>query len=358
MAVTVLVADDTLASYLSEVFARHGFDRDDAAFIAKTLVDADMQGISTHGVQRLAMYDHKLRHGMIDPTAKASLVSDIGCCAVMDGHSGMGQLISRDAMHLAVAKAHEHGMGIVAVRNSNHFGAAGFYARMAADQGLLGIAMTNSNPLLVPTHSSRAFLGSNPLAVAIGRDADQLVYDAATSAVSLGRIELLSKTRGTIPGAWAVDANGQREDSPDDVLSGMRNDPRVGGLTPLGGVGETDSGYKGYGMALVVETMTAVLSGGLASADLRGRLICHCFAAVSLEAFGRENAVRGRLATLLDRLRDLPSADGEPVIVPGDKERAHQALVDGTVRIDDATWTQIGTISRRLGIDAPPRIDT
>lgn len=352
----VQIRIETLRTFLSRVFVARGFNAADASFIADTLIDADRRGISSHGVQRLAMYDHKLRHGMIDPHAHATVVSDVKACAVLDGHSGMGQLISRDAMELAISKAQNHGIGIVAVRDSNHFGTAGFYARMAADQGLIGLASTNSNPLTVPTHAGLPALGSNPIAFAVGQGDDQLVYDAATSTVSLGKIEVLVKLGQPIEGDWAVNGQGRINHDSADVMDKIKATPRIGGLTPLGGAGETNAGYKGYGLALMVETFTGILSGGLLSLDMRGQHICHCFAAISLEAFGGAPLVGSRVAELSRRLRSMPSVDGHDVLVPGDKENTAFRINTTTVTVDEATFRQLAKIGERTGVAAPPAI--
>lgn len=348
----VRVDTDELSAFLAAVFVARGFKADDAAFIAESLIDADRHGIASHGVQRMAMYDHKLRHGMIDPQARATLVSDDRAGAVLDGHSGMGQLVSRDAMRLAIAKAREHGVGIVAVRDSNHFGTAGFYARMAADEGLIGWASTNSNPLTVPTHAGTPALGSNPIAFAVGRGDDRIVYDAATSTVSLGKIEVLEKIGKPIPGDWAVNDDGSVEHDAARAMDNVRATPRTGGLTPLGGAGETNAGYKGYGLALVVEILTGVLSGGLLSLDMKGQHICHCFAAIDPAVFGGADAVADRVADLARRLRSLPSVDGHDVLVPGDKERTAARANRTDVPIDQATFDQLAVIARRTGVAA------
>ncbi|MBT1164529.1 Ldh family oxidoreductase [Bifidobacterium felsineum] len=349
----VRVGIEGLQDFLSAVFERRGFTASDADFIAETLIDADRHGIASHGVQRMAMYDHKLRHGMIDPNAQTSVVSDAKACAVLDGHSGMGQLISRDAMRLAIDKAHEHGIGIVSVRDSNHFGTAGFWARMAADQGFIGVATTNSNPLAVPTHAGLPALGSNPIAFAVGRGDNQFVYDAATSTVSLGKIEVLAKLGEPIEGDWAVDEYGAINHDSASVMAKITASHRIGGLTPLGGSGELNAGYKGYGLNLIVEILTGILSGGILSWDMKGQHICHCFAAIDLEAFGGAELISERVASLSSRLRTLPSVDGHPVLVAGDKERAAAQANSDSIAIDPVTFEQLGVIARRVGIAAP-----
>ncbi|KAB7786523.1 Ldh family oxidoreductase [Bifidobacterium cebidarum] len=349
----VRVGIEALQGFLSAVFERRGFSAPDAGFIAETLIDADRRGIASHGMQRMAMYDHKLRHGMIDPAAQVSVVSDIKACAVLDGHSGMGQLISRDAMKLAITKAQEHGIGVVSVRDSNHFGTAGYWARMAANQGLIGVAMTNSNPLTAPTHAGLPALGSNPIAFAVGQGDDQFVYDAATSTVSLGKIEVLVKLGEPIAGDWAVDEHGAAEHDSARMMGKISASPRIGGLTPLGGSGEMNAGYKGYGLNMIVEILTGILSGGVLSWDMKGQHICHCFAAIDLEAFGGAQLIGERVAELSARLRALPSVDGHPVLVAGDKEREAAQNNEDSIPVDAATFRQLITIGERANVSVP-----
>lgn len=349
----IQVSINELNAFLTGIFEQYGFGHADAGFITSTLIDADQRGIASHGVQRMSMYDHKLRHHMITPQAHAVVISDVKACAVVDGNSGMGQLISRDAMNLAIAKARTHGVGIVSVRNSNHFGTAGFYARMAADQGFIGVASTNSNPLTVPTHAQSPAIGSNPIAFAVGSGSDQIVYDAATSTVSLGKIELLAKLDKPIEGEWALSENGSVEHSADAVMERMHAEPRTGGLTPLGGAGELNAGYKGYGLGLIVEILTAILSSGTLSLNMHGQHICHCFAAINAEAFGGGAAINERVADLAHRLRTLPSSDGHDVLVPGDKERIAEQHNSESVSVDAATCRQLARIGSRAAIAVP-----
>ena len=353
----VIIEISALDTFLTQMFEHYGFPHEDAAFITETLIDSDRRGIASHGLQRVALYENKLHQRTIDPAASSVIATEALACAVIDGHDGIGQLISRDAMDLAIRKANEYGIGMVAVRGSNHFGAAGIYARMAADQGLIGVVATNSFALVVPTHANVPALGSNPLAFAVGSGDNQFVFDAATCTVSLGKIEILAKTKQPIPGAWAVDEQGDLEHDAGAALTTILR-AEQGGLTPLGGIGEIESGHKGYGLGLMVEILTSVLSAGISSLDLKGQGVCHWFTAVKLDAFGGPDAVTERLAELFDRLRALPSSDGQPVIIPGDKERAHEALHTETLSVDRATYEELRSIAERLGLAAPDTLPT
>ncbi|KFJ06840.1 malate dehydrogenase [Bifidobacterium thermophilum] len=292
------VSVPSLRVTLSSIFRKQGFNSTDALYLAGTLIDADQRGISSHGTQRMAMYDAKIRHRIIDPHARPGIVRSKGATLLIDAHAAMGQLAMREATNLAIGLAQSHGLGLVTVRNSNHFGTAGQYARKAADSGFIGIVSTNSNPIVAPTHTAVPALGSNPIAVAAGYGDDQLDYDAATSTVSLGKIEIHEKTGTPIDADWAVDARGSVSHDPAAIMDGIRSKPRRAALTPLGGPGENGGGYKGYGLGLAVELLTGLLGDAPASIDLKGTRISHGILVISPRSLRRQRcARRARLPT-------------------------------------------------------------
>ncbi|MCH4159301.1 MAG: Ldh family oxidoreductase [Bifidobacterium minimum] len=339
---------------MRDVFLSHGFDDDQSRRIARALGDADLRGISSHGIQRLRMYDDRIRQGLVVPGEEGVVVRDGSASAVMDGRRGMGQLVAEKAMGLAIDKAMSYGVGAVAVRNSNHFGAAGYYANLAADEGLWGFSFTNSNALMAPTHSAIPFLGSNPVAVALRTSHGRIVYDAALTTSSMGRIEVHGKRGSNLPGDWAVDAQGRVVRSPSMVMEGMTHHPRVGALTPLGGIGEDNAGYKGYGLGLVVELVTSVLSGGKVSADVCGGGMGHFFLALDPAFFIGRTEAEYLADNLAARLRGLPSVDGSSVLVPGDKELVayDRVRVRGVV-IDDRTEEELEYVASRCHVRLP-----
>ncbi len=347
------VSVPSLRVTLSSIFRKQGFNSTDALYLAGTLIDADQRGISSHGTQRMAMYDAKIRHRIIDPHARPGIVRSKGASLLIDAHAAMGQLAMREATNLAIGLAQSHGVGLVTVRNSNHFGTAGQYARKAADSGFIGIVSTNSNPIVAPTHTAVPALGSDPIAVAAGYGDDQLDYDAATSTVSLGKVEVHEKTGTPIDADWAVDARGTVSHDPAAIMNGIRSNPRRAALTPLGGPGENGGGYKGYGLGLAVELLTGLLGDAPASIDLKGTHISHSILVISPEAYGGSDALAARVSQLAKRLRSLPSSDGHPVLFPGDKERAAIAQHHDSVPIDDVTYRQVRDIAWGLDIDEP-----
>lgn len=355
----IQVSVPSLRVTLSSIFRKQGFNSTDALYLAGTLIDADQRGISSHGTQRMAMYDAKIRHRIIDPHARPGIVRSKGATLLIDAHAAMGQLAMREATNLAIGLAQSHGLGLVTVRNSNHFGTAGQYARKAADSGFIGVVSTNSNPIVAPTHTAVPALGSNPIAVAAGYGNDQLDFDAATSTVSLGKVEVHEKTNQPIASDWAIDALGNISHDPVTIMRNIRSKPRHSALTPLGGTGEDHGGYKGYGLGLAVELFTGLFGDAPASMDLNDTYFSHSILVISPDAYGGSDALAARVSQLAKRLRSLPSSDGHPVLFPGDKERAALAQHHDTVPIDEVTYKQVRDIAWGLDIDEPQivRID-
>lgn len=229
-------------------------------------------------------------------------------------------------MELAIEKAKKFGIGMVTARGSNHFGICGYYTMMAMDQDLIGFNCTNTSPLMVPTRSVKAALGTNPLSLGMATgDGDEFVLDMATTAVALGKIELAIRKGEDIPEGWALDSDGKVTRNAEKAFDASL-------LMPLGGT-EQNSGYKGYGLALMVEILCGILSGSQFGPNIRpwktgDRIadIGHCFMAINPEVFA--SGSKERLSTLLKQLRNLPVAGEEPVLIAGDPEKQHMRKVD------------------------------
>lgn len=345
--------------WVQRIYQAYGFTDSECRTIAEALVTTDLYGIESHGVQRLAMYDRKIRAGEIVVGAHSEVVLETPVSAVVDGRWAMGQLVASQAMRLAIDKAGKMGVGIVTVRRSNHFGMAGYYARMASRAGMLGISATNTNPLMVPTHAMRVFLGSNPLALAMPAHPHDFLFDAATTTVSLGKIEVCEKHERPLPGQWAVDEQDKVCLDAGRVLKNLSTRPRRGGLLPIGGKGERGGGYKGYGLGLIVEILTAILSGGNLSADMEGEAkgVGHFFMALDLHCFGDAEAMIGRLSAMLELIRNLPAEPGETIYVHGDKEAAAYAdRLERGIVINAKTWREMQAIADSLGVSTPDLI--
>ncbi len=327
---------DRLRVFMERVFVALGVPAADAAVCADVLIMADRFGIDTHGINRLKpMYVDPIRRGVQDPVTRLEVVRETATTAVFDGHNGMGQVIARRAMALAIEKAQRHGLGMTAVRNSNHYGIAGYYARMATDAGLIGITGTNARPAVAPTFGVEAMLGTNPLCFGMPSDEPfPFVLDCATSMVQRGAVEIHARRGTPVPPGWVIDAEG-RSGAAD--AQGVLSDLVAGraALLPLGGAGKEGGGHKGYGYATVVEILSAALQTGsflhqLAAVE-DGRPVPrrngHFFLAVSVEAFTDGVSLRRTVGDILRQLRASRRAPGcERIYTAGEEE--HEAAVE------------------------------
>ena len=289
----VKIQYDVMDAFCMDVFQRFGFTKEESRIISDVLLLSDVYGIESHGAQRLVRYHKGIASGMIKVHAKPEIVFETPVSAVVDGHDGMGQLIGHFAMDLAIKKAKEIGMAIVTVRDSNHFGIAGYYAKMACDQGLIGMAFTNSEAIVVPTFGKKAMLGTNPIAISMPAEPYPFFFDASTSVVTRGKFEMYRKAEKPIPDCWGLDANGHPCTNAAEVLTNI-DKKAGGGIMPLGGAEELTGSHKGYGYAMLCEIFCSILSMGLTSnhsiQNGKGGT-CHGFIAIDPAAFGDAEAI-------------------------------------------------------------------
>lgn len=196
---------DILMKFCHDAFKAFGFNKEESRIITDVLLLSDLYGIESHGMQRLVRYYVGIKNGLIEVNAKPEIVYETPVSAVIDGHEGMGQLIGHKAMNLAIKKSKISGIGIVTVRNSNHYGIAGYYAKMACDNGLIGFSFTNSEAIMVPTYGRMPMLGSNPIACAMPAEPIPFFFDASTSVVTRGKLEIYNKVGKQLPEGWALD---------------------------------------------------------------------------------------------------------------------------------------------------------
>lgn len=314
---------DTLKRFAEDAFCNFGFSKEQSEIITDVLLTSDLYGIDSHGMQRLVRYHKSIESGMIDMKAKAEVVFETPVSAVIDGKNGMGQLIGYDAMKLAIEKAKKSGMAIVTVRDSNHYGIAGYYANMACREGLIGVSMTNTKAIMVPTFGKLAMLGSNPIAVAMPAEPYNFFFDSSTTVVTRGKLELYNKLGKPLPEGWALDASGHGSTDASDVLNNIIANAG-GGILPLGGEHEKTGSHKGYGYGMLCEIFTSILSFGLTSNHtyMGGKGgICHGFIAIDPRVFGDPEEIKKNFSEFLRELRESPKADGEErIYTHGQKE--------------------------------------
>ncbi len=320
---------ETLAAFMRDVFTGCGVPADEAAICAEVLITSDRRGIESHGIGRLKLYFDRIRKGIQLPTTNFEIVRETPATAVVDGHHGMGQVIGVRSMELAIAKARQCGMGSVAVRNSTHFGIAGYYPLMAVKAGMIGMAFTNARPSIAPTFSVQPMLGTNPIAFGAPTDEDcPFLYDAATSITQRGKFEVLARKGKPAKPGWAINANGETITDAEQVLQGFAKDAAA--LLPLGGAGEDLAGYKGYGLATIVEILSASLQQGKFLWDLSGissegktqpNYLGHFFMAIQVEAFCSLEDFKHSTGEIIRQLRAARKAPGEQrIFTAGEKE--------------------------------------
>ncbi len=343
-----------LRVFCEHVFRGYGFTEGESAVITDVLLDADLSGIESHGIQRLIRYHQEITGGLVKPDAKPEVVFETPLSAVIEGNDCMGQLLGVRAMRMAIDKAKTYGFGMITVRNSNHYGIAGYYARMAVQEGLIGMSMTNTEAIMVPTFGRQAMLGTNPIAFAMPAEPVPYVFDGATTVVPRGKLEVYAKRGSTLPTGWALDENGNDSSDPARILGNIIH-KTGGGILPLGGSGEQTSGYKGYGYAMLCEIATAILSGGTTSNYIYktpGRSnIAHCFIALDHGMFGDRKAIEAHLSRFLEEIRASDKAEGQDrIYIHGEKEtEARERVLREGVPLNEKTYAEMRMIAEKTG---------
>lgn len=344
-----------LNNLCNAAFSGFGFNAQQSKIITDVLLLSDLYGIESHGMQRLVRYHKGIQKGLIKPDAKGEVVFETMVSAVVDGHDGMGQLLGHDAMNTAIAKAKTAGMAIVTVRNSNHYGIAGYYAKMASDQGLIGLSMTNSEAIMVPTYGRKAMLGSNPIALAVPAQPYPFLFDASTTVVTRGKLEVYNKHQKPLPEGWVLDAQGQPSTNVADVLKNIVS-KGGGGIMPLGGEIEQSGGHKGYGFGMICEIFTSVLSMGMTSNHThtggKGGT-CHGFIAIDPRVFGDAEQIKANFSQFLEELRQSPKAEGaQRIYTHGEKEQlAYVDRMKNGIDVHTSTLAEMKEMCDYLGMD-------
>ncbi|MFW5710608.1 MAG: Ldh family oxidoreductase [Spirochaetota bacterium] len=326
----VWVDFDLLERFMTDAFEAIGIPREDAKVCAEVLITSDKRGIDSHGIGRFKrIYIDRITDGILETKTNFEVVKDGKTTAVVDGHNGMGHVIGKQAMQMAIDKAKEHGMGMVAVRNTTHYGIAGYYSLMAIENGMIGITGTNARPSIAPTFGVENMLGTNPLTIGFPTDEDfPFVLDCATSVSQRGKIEAYSRLGKNLPEGWVLGKDGKSKTDSTQVLKDLV--AGTAALAPLGGIGEENGGYKGYGYATVVEVLSAALQDGKYLKDLLGYdengnkipyPLGHFFIAIDIEGFLGLDVFKRVAGDIMRKLRNsekMPGAD--QIYTAGEKE--------------------------------------
>jgi L-2-hydroxycarboxylate dehydrogenase (NAD+) len=357
-----------IKNIVESVFLKVGYSREDSEIIANVILEADLRGIESHGVQRLDLYYRFIKQGKIKVEGQIEVVRETSVSAVIDAHEIAGQLSGYQAMRLAIHKAKQTGFGMVVTRNGNHYGIAGYYPTMAIKEGMLGISMTNADATVPPIFGKRAMLGTNPIAVGINARPAPFLLDMATSVVPSGKVEVYLKKKQPMPLGWALDRNSRETRDAAEVNEVFQN-KLFGGMLSLGGATETFGGHKGYGLGLMVELFTGIFSGGCTSnfiwknsgpeRPLQNEFrVSSCFSAIDYGIFGDKSRIEDQLSGYLQQIRDSEKAEGQTrIYTHGEKEaEARQDRIAKGILVNDATLAEIQKLCEELGVEGPEKI--
>ena len=329
-----LMSFDDLEFFMVDVFKGLGVPEDEAAICAETLITADKRGIDSHGISRCKpIYYDRIKDGIQKSKTKIDVVRDRKAVAVLDGNNGMGHVIGRYAMNMAIQKAKDYGIGMVTVRNSTHYGIAGFYALMAAEANMASMNGTNARPSIAPTFGVENMLGTNPICYGFPTDEDfPFVLDCATSVTQRGKIEVYDRLGKDVPEGWVIGHDGKSRKDTNQILIDLVQGKAA--LTPLGGIGEDNGGYKGYGYATAVEVLSSAFQAGNIMKDLSGFdsdgkrkpiELGHFFIAINVDDFIEPDVFKKNAGNIMRALRDSKKAPGqERIYTAGEKEYEEQ----------------------------------
>lgn len=338
----------TLRDFAAAVLEAGGVPSDDARLVAHSLVEAERWGHPSHGVLRLAWYMARIRSGVVQPRTSPELIVDRGAIAVVDGRDGVGQIITAFAAREAVRRAKDHGVGVVGVRNSNHFGTAAYYTRMMAAEACVGILTTNASPSMAPWGGARKAIGANPWSVAApGGRFGTVVLDMANGNVARGKIYAAKQRGAVIPIGWALDADGRATTDPVAALAGV--------LLPM-------AGHKGYAISFMMDILSGVLTGSAFGSDVVGPQVPdrrsgagHLAIALDIAAFMEPPIFEARVEQLIEAMKSVPLADGfQEILYPGELEVSNGQRADEQgLEIPDQTRAELAVVAAELGVTFP-----
>lgn len=352
----------TITNFVIDSFVGYGIPREDAEICADVLLESDKRGIESHGVNRFKpIYLDRIKDGIQNPVTNFEIIKETPTTAVVDGHDGMGQVIGHKAMKMAIDKAKEYGMGMVVVRNSCHYGIAGYYASMACKEGCIGMTGTNARPSVAPTFGVEGMFGTNPLTIGIPTDEEfDFVLDCATSITQNGKVEYYERIGEDVHPGTIVDLDGKPVEGDAGVaLKQIRNGTAA--LATLGGIGEALGGYKGYGYAMVVELLSSILQDGNYGKALDGKgpngekapyHLGHFFIAIDTNHFLGEDLCRKKAGEIIRSVRASKKAPGADRIYSANEKEYEVWLnrKDSGVPINESVQQEIIAVRDELGL--------
>ena len=353
----------TTHDFIKDAFIGVGVPADEAEIVTDVLLESDRRGIESHGCNRFKpIYIDRINAGIQFPTTNFEILKETETTAVVDGHHGMGQVIGYKAMSMAIEKAKKYGMGMVTVRNSTHYGIAGYYTSMATKAGCIGMTGTNARPSVAPTFGVEGMFGTNPFTLGVPTDEEfDFNFDCATSITQNGKVEYYARIGEEIHPGTVIDLDGNPvEGDSGEALKMIRQGTAA--LTTLGGIGEALGGYKGYGFALFVEFLSSILQDGMYGKDLDGKdadgnirpyHLGHFFIAIDTDHFLGEEIARKKAGDIIRSMRASKKAPGEErIYTAGEKEyEIWMQRKDSGVPINESVQAEMNKVRDDLGLD-------
>ncbi|MEE1945326.1 Ldh family oxidoreductase [Pedobacter sp. KR3-3] len=354
----ITFTEEQLRNFTYSVFERMGCNDEHAKLATDVLIRSDLRGIDSHGVARLSGYVRLWEKQRINATPNIKVVHETPTTATVDGDGGLGLVVAPFAMQIAIQKAKQYGSGWVAVKNSNHFGIAGYHALLAVEQDMIGMSMTNASPLVAPTYANERLLGTNPICYAFpAGHHPPVVVDMATAAAANGKLEIAQRSNTAIPDGWVQDAKGQQSTNPNELKNG-------GSLLPLGS-DKAHGSHKGYGLGATVDILSAVLSGANYGpwvppfvafleppTDPVGEGIGHFLGAMRVDGFRPVADFKNHLDNWIERFKGATTVDPDKkVIIPGEPEYAfeQERKLEG-IPLIDVVVNDLNELATKLGI--------
>jgi LDH2 family malate/lactate/ureidoglycolate dehydrogenase len=352
----IMIKSEVLVDFMNKVFIECGVPEEDAKICSDILIASDLQGIESHGVQRLKMYYDRIKANIQSPITKITIEQESPTTARIDGGHGMGHVAAHYAMKLAIKKAKEYGTGAVAVGNSTHFGITGYYSQMAIDEGMVGIACTNARPSIAPTFGVEPMMGTNPISIGIPTDEDiPFLFDAATSITQRGKVEVTARTESPLPEGWVITEDGKIATDSVEILGDLLSGKSA--LLPLGGAGEILAGYKGYGLAAAVEIFSSAFSNGPFMKDLtldKGYKLGHFFFAMDIDKIIPIDIFKKIAGNIVRDLRSSKKAAGQSrIYTAGEKE--YEMVIERKkvgIPVNMSILNDLKIMRKELGLDS------
>ncbi len=341
------ILPEKLKAFAVSLSKKYGLSEEDAKIFVDNLIDANLSGVDTHGLTRLSIYLKRIKIGLINPKPLMNFKQTFQISAVLDADNGLGQIAGGKAINKAIEMAKTYGLGAVAVRNSQHFGALGYYCNLAAKNEVICLAFTNAEPALPPWGSYEAYFGTNPIAMGVPVKNDiPIIIDLSTSIVARGKIISASKQKTPIPEGWALDPEGNPTTDPDKALAGSVL---------------TMSGPKGYALAMLVDILSGVLSGSGFGRNVNSMYkdlknpanVGHFFLCINIEAFMPEEEFYLRIKKMKKEIKNLAKRSGENEIrIPGEKkERSRNERLKTGIPVDGDVLEELKVLAKENKIE-------